>query len=266
MTERLPSNAFFPEGGTVVSRANVSSVEFDPIVGNNRASTQTTVSIISSVAVTKGAPPTADAGKNFSYLVVLENAGPSDAFGVVLLDDVPLPLRILSVDSACRQGTARQLQSKEGVQCEAPVCGEVGNNVVRCDVGNLTTTQRVTLSIEVAVDEAQRAVLLTNTAVVTTQSLDNDSERKRDSAVTSLFPLVSSCYPLVTLLLPYCFLLLPSCYPLVSSCYSLVTLLLTYCYPLVILLLPSCYPLVSFCFLLFPSCVSFFFPLSRQSR
>lgn len=66
-------------------------VDFDP--SDNTSIDSTTVIAVSDIAVTKTGPAEAVAGEAIVYEIVVTNAGPSDALGIVVTDTPPTPLQ-----------------------------------------------------------------------------------------------------------------------------------------------------------------------------
>ncbi len=96
----IPYNA-----GTEINTATISAFEVDPNLGNNSATTSTTVLGLSDVAVTESANTSqVVAGNNVTYTFTVSNQGPSPAPGVALLD--PIPAGFAFVSATPSQGSA----------------------------------------------------------------------------------------------------------------------------------------------------------------
>lgn len=194
LLESVPSNAFLPSGGSVTEVAFVNSTTPDPSFNNNNASITTVVSVMADVSITKGGPASAQAGasspsNHLVYNLVVDNAGPSDASGVAVVDQVPLPFIVISANASCAEskpGAKREIGPCTGV---TPTCVfNTPQNFVRCNIASLTTTQRLYVNVYFWLPVNASATVVTNTAFVGTDSFDNNTARNQDSAVTSIVP------------------------------------------------------------------------------
>src|SRR5437773_426804 len=89
-----------PDQTQVTNTATASSDTADPVPGNNSGSVTTTaMTPKADLAVTKTGPATAMVDSNFSYHVVVHNAGPQDAHNVQVLDVLPAELSFVSFTS-----------------------------------------------------------------------------------------------------------------------------------------------------------------------
>jgi uncharacterized repeat protein (TIGR01451 family) len=78
----------------MVNTATVSSSTFDSNLNNNTDSESTSVSINSDLSITKtGAPKPATVGELYTYTLLIENLGPTDAQNVSLTDNIPSVIR-----------------------------------------------------------------------------------------------------------------------------------------------------------------------------
>ncbi|MGD8805779.1 MAG: hypothetical protein PVH65_08000, partial [Chloroflexota bacterium] len=85
---------------TVTNTATVSADQFDPIPADNSASDQSTIVRQADLSIVKSGAATAVAGEIYAYTIRIDNAGPSDASGVVVTDTLPANLGVLSVTGA----------------------------------------------------------------------------------------------------------------------------------------------------------------------
>src|SRR5204863_107629 len=76
-------------GSTLTNTATVTTSTTDTNSGNNSSSSTATVATSADVSVTKGGPIRATAGTNATYILTINNAGPSDAQSVALSDALP---------------------------------------------------------------------------------------------------------------------------------------------------------------------------------
>lgn len=151
------------EGVDINDTATVTAATPDPVTTNNQASESINVMAVSDLSVTKSGPATAVAGTNVVYTLGLTNNGPSTAQGVVIEDDLPIGVQVLSVVGS------------GGATCNAGVPG----NPLRpttCSFGTVSPTppdNTRTMTITVRVLPDTRGVL-NNDARVSSQTFDDD--------------------------------------------------------------------------------------------
>src|SRR2546430_695559 len=86
-----------PDQSQVSNTASATSDTADPDTGNNTATARTTaLTPKADLVVSKTGPDTAMVDSNFSYHVVVHNAGPQDAHNVQVLDVLPAELIFVS--------------------------------------------------------------------------------------------------------------------------------------------------------------------------
>ena len=91
-----------PDGTILNNTASVSATESDPNNANNAASTSTLAIAVTDLSVTKAATPVSvTAGTVLSYSIEAANAGPSDATNVVLTDNLPTHVTLISASAGC---------------------------------------------------------------------------------------------------------------------------------------------------------------------
>jgi len=159
------------DGATTGALVNVAAVtsptpEGDP--ANNRVTAATSVTG-SDLVVGKTAPPTADPGDRITDTLMVQNAGPSTATGVVLTDTLPTGVTFVSASGG-------------GVHD----AGAGTNGVVTWNLGDLAVaagpqTRTVTLDIG-----AGTAGVLQNVAAVVSASTDPDLSDNRVTAPTDV--------------------------------------------------------------------------------
>jgi large repetitive protein len=96
--------ASFPNGGSLVNTATVSTLTPDSNPANNTASATTIVSTSADLRVTKTGPATAVAGTDATYTIQVKNFGPSNAQPVTLNDPAPPGLTFVSATAPCAGG------------------------------------------------------------------------------------------------------------------------------------------------------------------
>lgn len=137
--------------GALQDSAMVTAAEFDPNSANNSAMTSTTVNPAADLAVTLAdAPDPLFAGSPLTYTVTLTNNGPSPATSVVLTDNLPASVTVLSVT-----GT---------VGTTSPATGTVS-----LDIATLASGASATLTIVV---RPNAAGTITDSASVTAAETD----------------------------------------------------------------------------------------------
>ena len=109
------------------------------------------------LSVTKAGPATVDVGDTVTYTLTVANAGPDAAVNVVMTDALPEGVTFVSATSPC-------------VEAEG---------VVTCELGDLVSGGSVV--IEIVVTAPDVAGTLSNTAAVTSDTLDPDETNNTDS-------------------------------------------------------------------------------------
>jgi len=95
LTIHTPSN--LRTGALIQNIVNISSDVLDPNVANNLAFARTSVTDSADISITKTAADTVAAGENLTYTITITNPGPSDAFGVSFIDQLPAGTRLVSL-------------------------------------------------------------------------------------------------------------------------------------------------------------------------
>ncbi|WP_433328403.1 DUF7507 domain-containing protein [Spirillospora sp. CA-294931] len=140
--------------GTLTNTATATSSTPDPTPPT--AATETPLRPTANLRITKTArPQQVNAGDEVTYTLSVHNAGPSDATGVVVTDDVPAPLRF-----------ARATTSSGG-------CARDGATV-RCALGDLPDGGDATVTVVAAVPDDAEPAGIGNEAKVDASSTDPD--------------------------------------------------------------------------------------------
>ncbi len=154
---------------TLVNTATVTSGTTDPIPSNNTGQAVTTVSRVADLALTKSDDPDPVlAGSLLTYTIVVQNAGPSHAPAVQVVDTLPSD-GVTFVSATASQGS----------------CSEAGGTVT-CALGALTAGSAATVTITVQVDASFTGSVLSNTASVFTTATDPDIANNSDTETTQV--------------------------------------------------------------------------------
>ena len=150
--------------GTVENAVTVSSSDPDEVPGNDTATESTTVEGEADLAITKeDAPDPVVVGTALDYTLVVENAGPSDATGVVITDTLPAGVTYDSASSGCSHS----------------------NGVVVCTVGTIPAGDSTTIHITVLAPTTAGSI--TNNATVSAVEPDpNPGNNAADPVVTTV--------------------------------------------------------------------------------
>jgi uncharacterized repeat protein (TIGR01451 family) len=150
--------------GSISNSAGISSATSDP-VGGNGSSAATAVPVVAASAdlsITKSTTAqSAPNGSTISYLLTVTNAGPSPATSVVVSDDLPTGLQLISATPS--QGSCTQ------------------TDPVSCTLGTLASGASATITIQAQVTATSGSI--SNTATVS--AAESDPNGANNSATTS---------------------------------------------------------------------------------
>ncbi len=147
--------------------ATVTSATHDADLSNNSSTVSVAPTALADIAVTKKASATSvSVGGEISYELVVTNAGPATAKGVIVTD--PLPVGLTAVQSSSTAGTCS------------------GDATVLCALGDLAPGANVTVDIKVSVAAAAIPGMSTNTAMVTSPTPDPDVANNSSSAAVMI--------------------------------------------------------------------------------
>jgi uncharacterized repeat protein (TIGR01451 family)/fimbrial isopeptide formation D2 family protein len=149
--------------GDWLNTATVESTTTDPVPANNSASDNLIVSPTADLKITKSAPATANAHQQFTYSMLVENLGPSDATNVVISDPLPPGLDFIS-----------------SADCDA---------VMTCNLGTIASGGDRTVEVIVETTPAVAGTTVVNTAVVSGSEFDPDLDNNTSVAETIIDPL-----------------------------------------------------------------------------
>jgi uncharacterized repeat protein (TIGR01451 family) len=152
--------------------ASVSASTPDPNTSNNSASGHVSFVAAADLSIVKSAPTTAVAGTSFSYVITVNNAGPSTATGVVVKDTIPGQTSVLSVTPTVGSCTS----------------GIPGNPLqpLTCTLGNLAPLGSAAITVTVAVSPSvPDGTVINNNATVSSSVVDpNNADNSGSAAVT----------------------------------------------------------------------------------
>ncbi|PJF09386.1 SdrD B-like domain-containing protein [Pseudorhodobacter sp. MZDSW-24AT] len=171
-------------GGNAGSRTNtataVSDTIADPNFDDNTGSDVFSVEARADVTVTKAASadPVA-AGQNLTYVVSARNLanGLSSAANVTVTDTLPADLTFVSAVPS------------SGTCSAAPASGSVtgpGNDLVVCNLGSINNGAQQTVTITARPNLVTRGTSLTNSADVTTTTIETDTTNNSTSVTTAV--------------------------------------------------------------------------------
>jgi len=162
-----------PATCSIKNTASVSSSTSDPAGGNNSDSATTTISNCADVAVTKAdSPDPVTAGANLTYTITVKNNGPGTAKGVSLTDTIPTDTTFVSIAAA-------------GWTCTTPAVGATGK--VTCTRNaDMSAGASDTITLVVKVSLTPTKCTITNTAAITTTSIEPTGSKNSDTATTNI--------------------------------------------------------------------------------
>ncbi len=152
--------------GTITNNASITSSTDDSNSNNNSTSEQTTVnSIDADLSVSKSdAVDPVTIGDNVTYTITVSNSGPQLAENVVLTDNLPNDVTLISANPS--QGN----------------CSEI-NSVVTCNLGNIGNGGNATVTIIV---NTTTTGTITNNANVASNTTDSNSNNNSTSEQTTV--------------------------------------------------------------------------------
>mgnify|MGYP000325785094 CR=1 FL=1 len=133
-----------PDGTTLTNTVRVTGATPDPKPENNAATAETGVIARTDLSVAKSGPDTAVAGTDITYTLVVSNAGPSRATGVLVTDTLPVSTTLKSASAGCGGSPAGPITCTAGIL--NPGGAKSFTLTVRIDpafVGPLTNTATV---------------------------------------------------------------------------------------------------------------------------
>ncbi len=171
---------------SAIVRSTESTGGFDTNTANNTATATTGTQATIDLGVTKTASAaTIIPGQALTYTITVTNAGPSDATGVRLVDNIPDGITITSVTSDTAGTTIT-------IPPSAQDSTAANNDDLSVDIGNLAEGDSVVLTVVATVLASTRGTL-TNTAVVSTTTaglIETNTTNNTASVNTTLTPQV----------------------------------------------------------------------------
>ncbi len=136
--------------GTILNTVNITSSSPDPVPGNNSASESTTITDEQAdLQITKhDLIDPVRAGEVLTYIVTINNTGPSNASGVIVTDSLPA-----------------------GVTLQSAMSSQGSCIITQCNLGGMAATGRATITMTVSVDPSATGVIA-NTAAVSANEAD----------------------------------------------------------------------------------------------
>ncbi len=162
--------------GSISNTAMVTSATADPNTSNNTVTETTTVNAEADLSITKtdSADPVV-ASDPLTYTITVNNAGPSDAAGVVVADTLPAGVTLVSTSG----------------------CAEDPNGTPACGLGTIAAGANASFTVDVIVDLTFEG-LLTNTASVSATTTDPNGANDSATETTTVTPAVSDLELTVT--------------------------------------------------------------------
>lgn len=155
-------------GSPLANSASVAGNEFDPDPSDNLSTATTNVNDAADLRIEKTADrPTAAVGDTITWTIAATNDGPSAASTVVVTDDLPTGITLLTATST--QGT----------------CTPVGAQV-SCAIGGLAPAQTVTATLTARVEALAAESPLVNTARITSTTFDPDTANNLSAVTTTV--------------------------------------------------------------------------------
>jgi uncharacterized repeat protein (TIGR01451 family) len=148
---------------TIANSASVSSTTTDDDPTDNAAAVSTPVTTSADLSLTKTGPATVVAGMPISWTVVVHNAGPSTARGVIVGD--PIPAGVTGLTTTASQGSC--------------------SGQISCVLGDVAAGTDVTITVSGMVDGAIVGSL-TNSATVASPTPDPDETDRTGSVTTAV--------------------------------------------------------------------------------
>ena len=144
--------------GILENTASISSASVDPDTGNNSATDSNTLDAEADLSIVMTSTATViSIGQLFDYVIEVSNQGPSEAANVVVVDNLPVGLSLVSSSG----------------------CAEDPNGAPTCSVGTLGVGASAQITLTVRVDVIGDGQTIVNTASVTSDASDpngaNDS-------------------------------------------------------------------------------------------
>jgi uncharacterized repeat protein (TIGR01451 family) len=161
------------EGQDINNVATIRSDTPDPDDTNNRATASLTVGSVADLSLTKSAAPTpVIAGTNITWTLTAMNGGPSTASNVVVADDVPAGVTVLSASGS------------GGATCNPGVPGDPAQPAT-CSFGSLANGASRTMTIVAKVNSGTKGVLVNN-ARVSSDTFDPNNTNNLASTTTTV--------------------------------------------------------------------------------
>ncbi|HEV2727295.1 MAG TPA: DUF11 domain-containing protein, partial [Solirubrobacterales bacterium] len=157
-------------GGTIENAATVSGTNADPKPGNNASTATTPVEPVADLAIEKSASvPSIKPGETLTYVLEVENEGPSASEGTTVTDTLPPSLAYVSDDAGCDTSALPTIE---------------------CDLGTMANGASATIEILTAVETGASGTI-ENAARVSGSDFDPDPSDDEATATTAVTPLAA---------------------------------------------------------------------------
>ncbi len=163
----------------------VSSTGFtEPVTVNNSDSITLPVTANVNLGITKtDTPDPVVAGQTLTYTINVSNAGPSDAAGVSVLDNIPDGIRVTSVTGTV--GTTTIPQNSITIPASASDTTASNPDDITINLGALANAGTAVITVSAIVLDATRGSI-SNVATVSTTSNETDTSNNSSTASTTI--------------------------------------------------------------------------------
>ena len=178
----------------VTASATVAANETDSTAANNTSAASTTVSVEFdlSISMTDSADPVGP-GAAFSYLITVDNAGPSDAAGVNVIDTLPSGVTLLSTSGCNEDPSAAPLCTLGTVAVGGMVSYQI--NVSAPGTAGMITNSAVVSGVGTDTNGLDNTV--DETTTITPSAFSADVSITKDDGVTEAAPGSTVTYTIV---------------------------------------------------------------------
>ncbi len=160
-------------GDVYHNQSEVFRAETDGNAANNREDENTTVRTLVDLSLVKTGPAApVEMFTSFDFTIEVANAGPGGAAATQVSDDLPAGMELTGAP----------------VPDVGTCTGNAGDTAFHCDLGHLANGNSVSITVPVQVTSYPAGGTVTNHALVTTDSPDNDNSNNSDTAPVPVAP------------------------------------------------------------------------------